>query len=258
MRDVAAFVVVVDGGVAQPVFDALAPLAVLVADTDALAQGVGLFDDAPLAVVFGFELQAARRVAVAAQRVGVGGIGGELPMNDYWQACSQQCKPCFLGNACNGGWQDGAGHFNKRSKFEGGKLALGPRKYWKVCYGFGSELMARNRLVKHPAGRLLQSQNALSLVPVIEHSIFVQGAIPYFYFIPLFSIHKFSVSAPVRTFFANQEIIWLKESRKFNRLDKLNRIQEINFFQKAPTPSAQFSPLFSIKPSISASRHTAS
>ena len=140
----------------------------------------------------------------------------------------------------------------------GGKLALGPRKYWKVCYGFGSELMARNRLVKHPAGRLLQSQNALSLVPVIEHSIFVQGAIPYFYFIPLFSIHKFSVSAPVRTFFANQEIIWLKESSKFNRLDKLNRIQEINFFQKAPTPSAQFSPLFSIKPSISASRHTAS
>ena len=120
MRDVAAFVVVVDGGVAQPVFDALAPLAVLVADADALAQGVGLFDDAPLAVVFGFELQSPRRVAVAAQRVGVGGIGGELPMNDYWQACSQQCKPCFLGNACNGGWQDGAGHFNKRSKFEGG------------------------------------------------------------------------------------------------------------------------------------------
>ena len=69
MRDVAAFVVVVDGGVAQPVFDALAPLAVLVADADALAQGVGLFDDAPLAVVFGFELQAARRVAVAGQRV---------------------------------------------------------------------------------------------------------------------------------------------------------------------------------------------
>ena len=125
MRDVAAFVVVVDGGVAQPVFDAL-------------AQGVGLFDDAPLAVVFGFELQSPRRVAVAAQRVGVGGIGGELPMNDYWQACSQQCKPCFLGNVCNGGWQDGAGHFNKRSKFEGVNWYLVLANTGKCAMGLGA------------------------------------------------------------------------------------------------------------------------
>ena len=84
MRDVAAFVVVVDGGVAQPVFDALAPLAVLVADADALAQGVGLFDDVPLAVVFGFELQAARRVAPFGQGVRVGG--------DARQACGDENK----------------------------------------------------------------------------------------------------------------------------------------------------------------------
>ena len=80
----AAFVGVVDGGVAQPVFDALAPLAVLVADADALAQGVGLFDDAPLAVVFGFELQPARRVAPFGQGVRVGG--------DARQACGDENK----------------------------------------------------------------------------------------------------------------------------------------------------------------------
>ena len=56
---------------AQPVFDAL-------------AQGVGLFDDAPLAVVFGFELQAARRVAPFGQGVRVGG--------DARQACGDENK----------------------------------------------------------------------------------------------------------------------------------------------------------------------
>ena len=61
-------------------------------------------------------------------------------MNDYWQACSQQCKPCFLGNACNGGWQDGAEHFNKRSKFEGGvnwNLAL--TNTGKYAMGLGAK-----------------------------------------------------------------------------------------------------------------------
>ena len=43
-------------------------------------------------------------------------VGVALSMSNYGQACSQQCKACSLGNACNGGWQDGAGHFNKRSE----------------------------------------------------------------------------------------------------------------------------------------------
>ena len=30
-------------------------------------------------------------------------VGVALSMSNYGQACSQQCKACFLGNACNGG-----------------------------------------------------------------------------------------------------------------------------------------------------------
>ena len=72
--------------------------------------------DAPAGCVVGVGGAAAQRVGLG-QQLGCVSVGVALTMSNYGQACGQQCKSCFLGNACNGGWQDGAGHFNKRSKY---------------------------------------------------------------------------------------------------------------------------------------------
>ena len=131
----AAVAVVADGQV--PVGAGLSDEPALLVAVGALAAvQVGLADELALGVPGAALLPAVGKAALgaaagcvvgvggaAAQRVGLGqqlgcvSVGVALTMSNYGQACGQQCKSCFLGNACNGGWQDGAGHFNKRSKY---------------------------------------------------------------------------------------------------------------------------------------------
>ena len=130
-----AVAVVADGQV--PVGAGLSDESALLVAVGALAAvQVGLADELALGVPGAALLPAVGKAALgaaagcvvgvggaAAQRVGLGqqlgcvSVGVALTMSNYGQACGQQCKSCFLGNACNGGWQDGAGHFNKRSKY---------------------------------------------------------------------------------------------------------------------------------------------
>ena len=86
-------------------------VALLLGSADASAQGVVAVAHSGVAALNFGEL-------VVGAPVVVGGVLGRL--RNHGQACSEQRKAYFLGNACNGGWQDGAEHFNQRGKFEGG------------------------------------------------------------------------------------------------------------------------------------------
>lgn len=86
-------------------------VALLPGSADASAQGVVAVAHSGVAALnFGEPVVGAPAV--------VSGVLGRL--RNHGQACSEQRKAYFLGNACNGGWQDGAEHFNQRGKFEGG------------------------------------------------------------------------------------------------------------------------------------------